>query len=764
MKKTALSLALSATALCFSAPGALADYTLTILHFNDWHSRIEPINKFEATCSPEDDAKGACVGGAARLKTAIDQERKKLAGQNVILLDAGDNFQGSLFYTTYKGSVEAEFTNLFKVDAMTVGNHEFDDGEAGLAAFLDKVHFPVVSANIAAARNAKIGDRVKPYTVLAVGGQKIGIVGAVTNDADVISSPGPNVLITNDVAGVTAAVAELQKQGVDKIIALTHVGYQRDLSAIARIPGVDVVVGGHSHTLLSNTDKNAAGPCPTFAGNLDGYQVPVVTAASYSKLLGEVTVTFDDKGIVKSAKGDPIPLDAKIPEDPEVVARVKELAGPIKQAMSKVVAEAAAPIDADRVACRSGECAMGDLVADAMLDRAAKQGVTIAITNGGGLRASIGAGPITVGDIVAVLPFQNTLSTFQLSGKDVVAALENGVSQVSDGAGRFPQVAGLRFSFDRTVGPNSGRIRSVEVKAGDGWQPIKPEKLYLVASNNYMRAGGDGYAVLRDRAKNAYDYGPDLAEVLTTYLQAHQPYKAYTDGRIKDTTPKVVDSTKTKPAAVENAAPATMPDLPAGSMKLASEPPAVEAPNAKPETPAEGTKAAENGGTQVPDLPAASMKLASEPPAVEAPNAKPEAPAKGTKAAENGGIKMPDLPAMSQTLATQPPKIEPSQPANPPAESAAPQPSKAQTPAPAAPPSAAKQPAMTQEAKPAAPRQDEGQAGAEATHIVVAGDNYWKLAKTIYGDPALWQKIAKANPAFRTQALPVGATLKIPAR
>jgi 5'-nucleotidase len=693
MRKIVLPLVLSAATLCFSAPAALADYTLTILHFNDWHSRIEPINKYEATCSAEDDAKGACIGGAARLKTAIDQERKKLAGQNVILLDAGDNFQGSLFYTTYKGAVEAEFTNLFKVDAMTVGNHEFDGGEAGLAAFLDKVHFPVVSANIAAGRNAKIGDRIKPYTVLDVGGQKIGIVGAITNDADVISSPGPDVLITNDVAGVTAAVAELQRQGVDKIIALTHVGYQRDLSAIAKIPGVDVVVGGHSHTLLSNTDKNAAGPYPTFAGNLDGYQVPVVTAASYSKLLGEVTVTFDDKGIVKSAKGDPIPLDAKIPEDPQVVARVKELAGPIQQAMSKVVAEAAAPIDADRVTCRSAECAMGDLVADAMLDRAAKQGVTIAITNGGGLRASISAGPVTAGDIVAVLPFQNTLSTFQLSGKDIVAALENGVSQVSDGAGRFPQVAGLRFGFDRSVGPNSGRIKSVEVKAGDGWQPIEPDKLYLVASNNYMRAGGDGYAVIHDHAKNAYDYGPDLADVLTAYLQAHRPYKPYTNGRITDVTPKVVDSTKpakTAPAGNASPTPANMPDLPAGSMKLATEPPSV------------------------------AVESAAQP----------------AKPAETGKIGMPDLPAKSGEIATQPPKVEASQPASSPAANAA---------------------SATADAKQPATQP-------EATHVVVAGDNFWKLARTLYGDPALWPKIARANPAFRAKALPVGATLNIPAR
>src|SRR6185312_12888039 len=211
----------------------------------------------------------------------------------------------------------------------------------------------------------------------------------------------------------------------------------------------------------------------------------------------------------------------------------------------------------------------------------------VAITNGGGLRASISGGPVTVGDIVAVLPFQNTLSTFHLAGKDIVATLENGVSQIADGAGRFPQVSGLRFSFDRSVGPNSGRIKSVEVKVGDGWQPIEPDKLYLVASNNYLRTGGDGYAVIRDKAKNAYDYGPDLAEMLTAYLQAHRPYKPYTDGRIKDATPKVVDSAKAaKPAPAESAPAATpkMPDLPAASMKLATEPPAVDVDGAaKPE-------------------------------------------------------------------------------------------------------------------------------------------------------------------------------------
>ncbi|MGN6585257.1 MAG: 5'-nucleotidase C-terminal domain-containing protein [Rhizobiaceae bacterium] len=615
MRKMALAAFLAAPLLAFSTAVALADYSLTILHFNDWHSRIEPINKFDATCSADDERKSACIGGAARLKTAIDQERQKFAGKNVILLDAGDNFQGSLFYTTYKGAVEAEFTSLFKVDAMTVGNHEFDDGEEGLAAFLDKVHFPVLGANVLPDAHARIGYRVKPYVVLTIGGQKIGIVGAVANDTDVISSPGPDVLIGDDVDAITAAVKDLQKEGVNKIIALTHVGYRRDMSVIAKIPGVDVIVGGHSHTLLSNTDPKAAGPYPTFVQNPQGYEVPIVTAASYSKYLGEVTVTFDDKGVVKEASGDPIPLDQSIKPDPVVQARVRELSGPIAALKAKPVAEASASIDGDRETCRKQECAMGDLVADAMLERVRKQGVTISIINSGGVRASIGAGEVTMGEVLDVLPFQNTLATFQLSGKDIVAALENGVSQIEENAGRFPQVSGLRYTFDRSMPPNGGRIKSVDVLDGASWKPIDPAKTYLVVSNNYMRAGGDGYAVLRDKAKDAYDFGPNLADVLADYLQKHQPYTPHLDGRIRNVTPVVINgprkkqepaaATEVKASAKETPAAATaeteVPDLPAMSGTIAFQPPIVPV---EPE-PKEPVKQAPAKAPVVPEKPSA---------------------------------------------------------------------------------------------------------------------------------------------------------------
>ena len=160
MNTTVFSAFLAASALAIGAPSAHADFTLNILHMNDWHSRIESVNKYDSTCSAEDEGEGKCFGGAARLVTAVADARKRNKGGNVVMLNAGDNFQGSLFYTTYKGAVEAEFLNLMKTDAMAVGNHEFDDGEPGLATFLDKAEFPVLSANVLAGHGSPMGDRV----------------------------------------------------------------------------------------------------------------------------------------------------------------------------------------------------------------------------------------------------------------------------------------------------------------------------------------------------------------------------------------------------------------------------------------------------------------------------------------------------------------------------------------------------------------------------------------------------------------------------
>ncbi|WP_339764420.1 5'-nucleotidase C-terminal domain-containing protein, partial [uncultured Hoeflea sp.] len=635
---------------------ALADYSLTILHINDWHSRIESNNKYESTCSADDETEGKCFGGAARLVTAIADRREALKDGNVLLLNGGDNFQGSLFYTTYKGAVEAEFLNQMKFDAMTVGNHEFDDGEEALVPFLDVIEFPVLSANVAASASSKVGDRIKPSMVIEVGGEKIGIVGAVTNDTPDIASPGPNILIADDINTITAEVEKLQAEGINKIIALTHVGYPRDKEMIAKIPGVDVVVGGHSHSLLSNTDEKAEGPYPTMIDNPEGYKVPVTQAASYSKYLGEFTVTFDDNGVVKEAKGDPILLDSSITPDEGVLARIKELGAPIEELKTKIVSASTKEIDGSRDTCRAGECEMGNLVADAMLDRVSDQGVTIAIQNGGGLRASIDSGELTMGEVLTVLPFQNTLATFELKGSDVVAALENGVSQIEEGAGRFAQVAGLRYTFDKTAEPGS-RIVSVEVKKGDGFEPIDPEAVYSVATNNYMRGGGDGYAVFKSAGMNAYDFGPGLEQVVADYLSKNNPYTPYTDGRVMAAAEKPM--TEMAPAAEE----------------------------------------------------AAPMEEA--------------APAAET-------IQVPEPLAGFKDLTTSAPMIS---------EEAAP----------------AADAAMTKE-EPAT----DAMAGKQ--HVIAAGDNFWDLAKTYYGDATMWTMIAEANPSANPQNLVIGETLSIPAK
>ncbi|MEM6409226.1 MAG: 5'-nucleotidase C-terminal domain-containing protein [Pseudomonadota bacterium] len=511
----------SAALLALSTGVAAADYTLHVIHINDLHSRIEPINRFDSTCGAEDNAEGKCFGGVARVATKIAELRAELAGENVIVLDAGDQYQGSLMYTTYKGDVEIEFMNQIVFDAMAVGNHEFDDGDEGLAKLADGVNFPVISGNIDVSQSNILAGKVDNHVVLDVGGQKIGIVSALAVDTVETSSPSDAVVFTDEVESLSADVATLTSEGVNKIIALTHVGLPRDREIAAAVEGLDAIVGGHSHTLMSNSEEGALA-YPQMVG-----AVPVAQAYAYSKYIGHLKLTFDDAGNVTAATGDTILLDASVEEDAGIVARVAELAGPIEAMKNRVVAGSAAEISGSRAFCRSQECAMGNLVADAMLDRVADQGVQIAIQNGGGLRASIDAGEVTMGEVLTVLPFQNTLATFEVTGEAIVAALENGVGQVEEGAGRFPQVSGMSFTVDLSK-PAGERVMEVMV----GGAPIDMAATYGVVSNNYVRNGGDGYSMF-ETAANAYDFGPDLADVVAEYMAERGDNAVALDGRIK---------------------------------------------------------------------------------------------------------------------------------------------------------------------------------------------------------------------------------------
>ncbi len=509
----------SVAALGLTAGAAAAEYKLTILHTNDFHARFEPISKYDGPCSAEDNTAGECFGGSGRLVTAINEARGR--AENPILVDGGDQFQGTLFYTYYKGKLAAEMMNKMGYDAMTVGNHEFDDGPEVLRGFMDAVEFPVLMSNADVSGEPLLADAIQKSVVIERAGEKLGLIGLTPQDTDELASPGPNVVFTDPVQAVQGEVDRLTEMGVNKIIVLSHSGYGVDQRVAAETTGVDVIVGGHSNTLLSNTSDRAEGPYPTMVGD-----TAIVQAYAYGKFLGELNVTFDEAGVVTEAKGEPLIMDAAVTEDSGTVDRIAEAAKPLDEIRNRVVAETGEAIDGDRGSCRAGECSMGNLIADAMLARVQDQGIDVAIQNGGGIRASIDAGEVTMGEVLTVLPFQNTLSTFQVSGATLVEALENGVSQIEEGAGRFPQVAGMSFAFDASAEAGS-RISDVMV----GGAPIEMDKTYGVVSNNYVRNGGDGYKMFQDAA-NAYDFGPDLADVTAEYLAEKGPYAPYTDGRI----------------------------------------------------------------------------------------------------------------------------------------------------------------------------------------------------------------------------------------
>jgi len=499
-------------------------YEITILHTNDFHARFRPISKYDNNCSAKNNAKGKCFGGTARLISAIEDARSRHS--NTILLDGGDQFQGTLFYNLYKGQVAAEMMNKLGYDGMAVGNHEFDDGPETLRAFMDSVNFPVLMANANVHMEPELKGTLQKSTTLYRNNQKIGLIGINTEKTAELSSPGDNVIFTDAVAAVQAEVDFLTEAGVNKIILMSHSSYAIDKMIAANTTGVDVIVGGHDNTYLSNVSDRAKGPYPTV---VNGTQI--VQAYAYGKFLGELSVLFDEAGNVIYATGEPITIDGSVNENSQIVARLDELEEPINALKETIVGTVSSPLTGDRAVCRIQECDMGNMIADAMRGAVIDKGYTIALQNSGGIRASLDEGEVTLGEIMTILPFQNTLSTFKVTGQQLLTAIENGVSEVEDNAGRFPQVSGMRYTFDLAKPANEGRVTSIEIDEDGSWKPLDLNKIYGMVSNNFIRGGGDGYKVFRS-ASEIYDFGPDLADVVANYIKANPGYSGYTDNRI----------------------------------------------------------------------------------------------------------------------------------------------------------------------------------------------------------------------------------------
>jgi 5'-nucleotidase len=448
-------------------------FALTVLHTNDTHASHIP--------------NGDGDGGVAREATVVNQIREEV--DNVILVDGGDRFTGTLFHTVFKGEDQIQVMNLLGYQAMTLGNHEFDNGVETLAAFLTGIEFPAVSTNIDASEEPALSNLIQHTSILDVNGEQVGIIGLTTADTPILSSPGDLLQFNSDyVTVVNEAAAELTEQGVNKIVLLTHTGYNVDNEVIPQLTGVDVYVGGHSHTLFSNQNAPAAGEYPL-------------------------------------AYTDTIFLSKYITPDPEAQALVDELDSQVAELREQTIgATTDVLLVGDRTVCRVEECNLGNLIADGMR---ATTGAQIALMNGGGIRASIEPGEITLGEVLTVQPFSNLLSTFDITGADLITALENGVSTivVEDGVvarddlqGRFPQVSGIRYSFDPNLEVGS-RITSVEVLGEDGeYTELDPAATYSMVTLNFVRTGGDGYEIFNTNAIAPYDFGDVDYEATNNYL------------------------------------------------------------------------------------------------------------------------------------------------------------------------------------------------------------------------------------------------------
>ncbi len=375
-----------------------------------------------------------------RRATLVKNVRAEVGPDRVLMFDSGDVFMGTPYFNLMHGKADLEFMNTLGYDAMTLGNHEFDNYDKTpqyLNDFIADAKFPIVCTNIDFSRVPALKDKTLHYTVIEKGGQKFGIIGLTTEDTVEIASPGKDVIFSNAFAAARQAVTELEKKGINKIIALTHIGWDKDIALAQQVSGIDVILGGHSHTLPAVYPTVVTNKEPTL----------VVQAEAYDKYLGRLDLSFDEKGVLTKYTGTLATIkDAA--EDPDYAARLAKYKGPIDELKTAIAGATSVDLDGERTHVRTMETNFGNLVADAFLSKAETVKADVAIVNGGSIRTSIPAGDVSLGQILEVIPFNNDTVAFDISGQYLVAALENGVSQVEAVSGRFPQVAGLRFSYN----------------------------------------------------------------------------------------------------------------------------------------------------------------------------------------------------------------------------------------------------------------------------------------------------------------------------
>jgi len=509
MKKLSITIWILVLSILFLTPAQGREVSLRILYINDFHGFAEP---YQSPGSQES------LGGVAYLAAEVKRLRKEKPS---LLLAAGDMIQGHSWANLFRGRSSIALMNLMRFDAMVVGNHEFDFGQDALKKRIAAARFPVLGANVEGL------SALKPYVFKNIQGLRVAILGVVTPETPQATHP-------RNVAGLKflppAAVVEKYlpeiKKHADLVIVLSHIGYQADRDLAAKVPGIGVIVGGHSHTKLLE---------PAVVGD-----TIIVQAWEHAKALGVLDLKVDD-GKIKDYRGHlEMIKPAQGREDKEVRALVRKYAVRVNAVLGEKIGEAALDLDGEHVRMR--ETNLGDFLADILRQAA---GADAAIINGGGIRTSILQGNITVKNVYSVLPFDNYLVAIKLTGKQIKEALEHSVSGLEERAGRFPQVSGLSFTYSRKA-PAGSRVKEIMI----GGRPLDPRKEYVVATNDFMAAGGDGYQAFGEALKSSTDFssiggmltgeklvyndaGRWLRDVVIDYIHQQKTVAPQVDGRIK---------------------------------------------------------------------------------------------------------------------------------------------------------------------------------------------------------------------------------------
>ena len=531
-------------------PAAPTAVTLSLLHTNDTHSRIESFTE-----------NGLLQGGVARRLTLIEQARAAASQtgtcRNELLVDAGDFAQGTVFYNAWEMSESFMAKNAMRYDAVTLGNHEFNLGPARLVRALrgepieiagtrhntEAPRFPIVSTNLDLTREPALDALVHNHVIIERCGQRYGLLGVVPSDLANISSPGPTVRVLDYVRSVNAAAAVLQAKGINKIILLSHAGFEIDRRLAPQLRGVDVVVSAHDHVLLGDqsfidaqTGTTGAavfrsrGAYPATAQSASHEPMLLVSAHEWGRWLGNLQVSFNAQGIITASANQSRFVAAAVPENAALAQQVATYRAPVDAFARVPLGQNLAPILGDRgtltpsftPGVRTAEMPLGNLITDQIWRSAqASDGAVAAFTNGGGLRATLPAGMVTFGDALTVLPFANTVYVLDLRGQEVLDLIERSVSVL--GGGGFLQLSRqwrVRYCADAAVCPQALRPGSRLVSVTLDGQPIDPARTYRLATNNFVALGGDGFSTLPAACARAGNYCRDTGILLLDLLVA----------------------------------------------------------------------------------------------------------------------------------------------------------------------------------------------------------------------------------------------------